>query len=106
MTSEHLNLHTSDPAPYTRYFFHLAKGTERILDVTGAEIIDIDSVLGETLAAFLVFRRSGETDWDGWFLEVTDEGDRGIFRFDLGMMGRAFEWVGDSLIACSPTRLP
>jgi len=106
MTSEHLNLYTCDPAPDTRYFFHLAKGTERILDVTGAEIIDIDSALGETLAAFLVSQRSGDTNWDGWFLEVTDEGDRDIFRFDLGMMGRAIEWIGDSLIAYSPARLP
>jgi len=85
------------PSRGFRYHFHLVKGTERIADVTGTGVSDIDRALAQTLAAILQVRGSygnEESCWDEWHLEVTDACGIAIFRVDLGMVERSFEWVG------------
>lgn len=71
-----------------RYFFHLTDGREFIRDEDGVEI-DGPSGLDDCArrAVREIVADNPDVDWNGWTVEVTDQGERILLRLPLSPPG-------------------
>jgi hypothetical protein len=83
MARSHLEFTAGTTMP--RYFFHLADSSERILDPDGLELAsDTTAILEATQAVReLLDEDQAQATWNGWSLQVVDEGGRVVVSIDL-----------------------
>jgi hypothetical protein len=71
----------------TRYFFHLCKGEEVILDEKGVELDalhDLHEVVVQSAREMLHNRELDASELDGWEIRVVDAGGALVEPFRLG----------------------
>ena len=74
----HRRLGRSIPTMVTRFYFHLAKDSQRIIDRTGVEL-DREAVMSSSVHQIekRVWPGTAELDgWDGWTIEIFDADGR------------------------------
>ncbi len=69
------------------YYFHLTDGHVVIPDEVGVRVADLEEARAGAIEAIRELRREGSeanTDWMGWWIEVTDARGAVAFSIDLG----------------------
>lgn len=72
-----------------RCFFHLVRGSEKIIDEDGIVVADLDQARREGLTAIGELIQDGAesgTDWRGWRLEICDQFDRTYVVLDFDQL--------------------
>ena len=70
-----------------RCFFNLINGPDRIPDLDGIEVADLEQAWAQAMKAIEELRAEddGEAeDWANWSLEVTDASGNVLFAINLG----------------------
>jgi hypothetical protein len=73
-------------------FFHLASGTDELLDAIGVAVADVDEARTEALDALAELRREepdSDRDWSGWELRAVDGSGTPLFTIPLSRDGSA-----------------
>jgi hypothetical protein len=70
-----------------RCYFNLVNGIDKITDLDGIEVQDIEHALAQAMKAIEELREedhAAPSDWADWSLEVTDFFGAVLFSIDLG----------------------
>jgi hypothetical protein len=69
-----------------RVYFHLINSSERILDNTGIEVLNVEAAQHEALKAIRELRQEADHNaevWHGWRLDAVDINDELLFSIPL-----------------------
>jgi len=67
-----------------RYFFHLLKGDETVIDEVGARLPDLGAVVRQAqkvAVQTIISRDASAREWTSWKLDVKDEDGTRLFFF-------------------------
>lgn len=75
------------PSTIMKCYFNLVNGSERIADLEGIEVKDLEQAWAQAFKAIDELRQEDDSeaeDWDSWSLEVTDSSGTLLFAINLG----------------------